>query len=115
MITVFMVWFKGVWSHPWVRQIALVLGAALAFLIGKEAYDRKVRAGEARRNDMATKNREQAATIETLETSAQVKEDIRHDRDAAIEAGNSLPGFSSPDELRKQAPEIASVIFRSGG
>lgn len=113
MIAVFIGWWRMVWAHPWMRQVALVAGLLIALIIGKEAYKRKVEAGERRRNELAAKAKEQAAVIENLQTSSGIKEDIRHDRVEALAAGNSLPEFTTPAQLRNERPDIADIIFRS--
>ena len=98
---------------PWART-ALMWGGALCMLAltGKFIL--------ARHDDRIRKDAELKQRVETakerervIETSHQIIEDIEDAKDAAIAAPDSVPVVSSADELREQAPAIASVILRN--
>jgi hypothetical protein len=48
-----------------------------------------------------------------LDTSRKEIDNVEDAKDAAIAAPDSLPEFSSADQLRDEAPAIAEVILRS--
>ena len=100
---------------PWARTALMWVGAlSVAALTGKFIL--------ARHDDRIRKDAELKQRVETakerervIETSHQIIEDIEDAKDAAIAAPDSVPVVSSADELREQAPAIASVILRNRG
>jgi flagellar biosynthesis/type III secretory pathway M-ring protein FliF/YscJ len=99
------------WSNS---KTAQWITAALLFLIGAKAVMESIKhaAKKAERQANAQRNAEEYAR--TVQTSSQVKDEIRHDRDQAIAAGDAQRPVSSVDELRQSSPEIASVLIRRG-
>ncbi len=94
------------------NPVVLALIALGLALIGWEKIksDIKTAAKKSERDAAARKSAEDHAAH--VVTASTIKEEIRNDRDRAIEAGNNLPPVSHPDELRNTRPDIHSVLIR---
>jgi hypothetical protein len=100
--------FDFVAKHKWVQWVltALLIIVTLGFYLAWR--DDGVRKRERQRQEVETaKERERV-----LATAREEVENVQDAKDAALAAPDTLPEFSSADELRAQAPAVAKVILR---
>jgi hypothetical protein len=100
----------GIWSFlKRIPEWVLWVIAALLFLKFVDINaERRGRRKESDKQEVETaKERERV-----LATAREEVENVEDAKDAALAAPDSLPEFSSADELRAQAPAVAKVILR---
>lgn len=100
--------FDFVAKNRWLQLIliALLVVVTLGFYLAWR--DNGVRKRERARQEIETaKERERV-----LATAQEEVDNVQDAKDAALAAPDSLPEFSSADQLREQAPAIAKVILR---
>lgn len=103
--------FDFVASHKWAQWVLLAIAVVFTAGLYLAFRDNGVRKRERERQDAETA-REREVVLETSRT--EIKE-IQDAKDAAIAAPDSLPEFASADQLRDEAPAIASVILGNRG
>ena len=96
----------------WIKRIpewVLWVIAALLFLKFVDINaERRGRRKESDKQEVETaKERERV-----LATAREEVENVQDAKDAALAAPDTLPEFSSADELRAQAPAVAKIILR---
>jgi len=100
--------FDFVARHKWVQWVltALLIVVTLGFYLAWR--DDGVRKRERQRQEVETaKERERV-----LATAREEVENAEDAKDAALAAPDTLPEFSSADELRNEAPALAKIILR---
>ena len=100
--------FDFVAKHKWVQWILTALLVVFTLGLYLAWRDDGVRKRERQRQEVETaKERERV-----LATAREEVENVEDAKDAALAAPDTLPEFSSADELRAQAPAVAKVILR---
>ena len=99
--------FDFVAKHKWIQWVLTALLIIVTFGFYLAWRDDGVRKRERQRQEVETaKERERV-----LATAREEVENVQDAKDAALAAPDSLPEFSSADELRAQAPAVARVIL----
>lgn len=100
--------FDFVAKHKWVQWVLTALLIIVTLGLYLAWRDDGVRKRERQRQEVETaKERERV-----LATAREEVENVEEAKDAALAAPDTLPEFSSADELRAQAPSVAKVILR---
>ena len=99
--------FDFVAKHRWVQLV--LIGLLIVFTLGMYLMWRD---GNVRKRVKLEQEVETAKERErVLATAREEVENVEDAKDAALAAPDTLPEFSSADELRAQAPSVAKVIL----